>query len=259
VNFLAPFKKTKKIGYPLDIRLVFGHNITFLLRVIGSMASNNNGVSLMKSIFTLAGCAAALFLAGCASTDIDPAAPAEQPNLVRVYAVDYEPMLATKSEDGSRFVGKSYAELNKKLGEPKSRGGITRASGAPNFAAFSETKRTDIRGEVFYRKLGSATVMETQPPRYYENVRVVKAFFDDKGIATNALVTVVDRLRTHCQMCSEFNLCKDHGCKDGECVCPVPCGCETCAANKEKCYEMGCVPGEPCKCCCNGQCAKAKE
>jgi len=206
---------------------------------------------------TLAGCAAALFLAGCASTDLDPAAQAEQPNLVREYATDYEPMLNTRFEDASSYVGKSYAELNKKLGEPKVRGAGTRTAGAPDFAAFSEIKRTDILGEVFYRKLGSRTVMETHAPRHYENVRVVKAFFDDKGIATNAVVTVVDRLRTPCLMCSEYNPCTIHDCET-DCKCLPPCGCETCADDKEKCYEMGCVPGEPCKCGCDCNCTKAE-
>ena len=253
------FAQGKKIGNPLDICRVFVHNSPHLSRVIGQMAPNKNGVSLMKSIFTLAGCAAALFLAGCASTDIDPNAPAEQPNLVRVYAMDYEPVLTTQLLDGSSYIGKSYAELNRLLGAPKLSGARAANAASPNFAAFSETKRLDIVGEVFYRKLGSATVMETQSPRFYENIRVVKAFFDDKGIATNAVVTKVDRLRTPCQVCFEINPCPIHGC-DATCNCPAPCGCETCAkANKEKCYEMGCVPGEPCKCCCDGKCAKAAE
>jgi len=207
----------------------------------------------MKSIFTLTGCAAALFFAGCASNSLDPSAPAEQPNLVRAYAADREPVLATQHGDGTKFVGRSYAELNKQLGAPVVTGVRAANAASPNFAAFSERKRLDIHGEVFYRKLGSRTVMETQPPRFYETVRVVRAFFDDKGIATNAVVTVVDRLRTPCETCSEFNPCPIHGC-GAECDCPAPCGCEPCKANKEQCYKMGCVPGEACKChceCCN--------
>ncbi len=205
----------------------------------------------MKSILTLAGCAVALLFAGCTTQKAqDPVAPAE-PSKAAVAAKPAKTVVDL--DDTQTLIGESYAALNKQLGTPvetvAQTGDATarKRSNTPASATYSQTKRQDIVGEVFYTKAGSRTLSVPNPPRHYENVKVVKALFNDEGVTTNAVVTTIDRLLTTCSVCSERTPCVQHDCKDGKCVCPAPCGCETC--DKAKCQKMGCIPGEPCKCC----------
>jgi len=203
----------------------------------------------MKMITLSAGCAAALMFAGCVtSNNLNPAEPAA-----------YEPSTSTKFRDGSEFVGLTYAEMRKKLGTPVLKSEQEVAEGVPAKAAYSQTKRLDIPGEVFYTKLGSRTVTETHPPRFYVSVTVVRATFNAQGRVSEAVVSTVDRKRTSCEGCSTSKPCAEHGCEDGNCECPAPCGCDACAANKDLCYKMGCIPGEPCKCGCDGSCGCASK
>jgi len=196
----------------------------------------------MKMFTLSAGCAAALMFAGCVTNGPESAEQAVDPNPV------------TQFRDGKEFIGLTYAEMNKKLGKPVLVSEKEALAGVPVKAAYSQSKRLDIPGEVFYTKLGSRTVTETHPPRFYMTVTVVRACFDGQGRVTEAVVSTVDRKRTPCEGCSENKPCTLHECSDGKCACPAPCGCDTCAENKDLCYKMGCVPGEPCWCQCGGSC-----
>jgi len=206
----------------------------------------------MKMITLSAGCAAALMFAGCVSSNgLDPAQPAASGEA-------YGPNTATQYRDGSEFVGLTYAEMKKKLGTPVLKSEQEIIEGVPAKAAYSQSKNLDIPGEVFYTKLGSRTVTETHPPRFYASVTVVRAVFDSQGRVSKAVVSTVDRKRTSCEGCS-IKPCEEHECAGGNCACPAPCGCDACAANKNLCYKMGCVAGEPCKCGCDGSCGCASK
>jgi len=197
----------------------------------------------MKMILLSAGCAATLLLSGCASNG--GAASSKQAGQLNT---------STKYRSGTEFVGLTYAEMNKKLGKPVLKSEQEAAAGVPAKVTYSHSRRLDIPNEVFYTKLGSRTVTETIPPRFYMTVTVVKANFDAQGRVSEALVSTVDRLRTTCEGCS-LTPCEKHECSGDACACPAPCGCATCAENKDLCYKLGCIEGEPCKCPCCSSCA----
>ena len=238
----------------LDTGRVLGHNGSRFLSLLEGL---NNGVNtIMKFIAITAGCAAALALAGCAtnSNEADPTVP----NVVTT-TKQRQPITVTQFRSGDEYLGLTYAELNKKLGQPALVSETEAAEGVPARAAYSNIRRLDIVGEVFYTKHGSRTVTETHPPRFYETITVVRATFDEQGRVSEAVVSTVDRQRTTCQVCSARVPCPTHGCVADNCVCPAPCGCDDCFTKKDMCYKMGCVPGEACQCGCDGACGCAKE
>lgn len=204
----------------------------------------------MKTILTLAGSMAAIFIAGCA-TQQTPESRAKNTG-TEVAAADAGEQKATivytdKNSDKVRkverdIIGKNYLELNRRFGPPVNAKALDvsarSASTAPASATYRLARRLDVEKEIEYARDDSLTLARPIAPRYYVYEALVKADFDLGGIVTNAVVNVLEKRRTSCSLCTPDTPCVKHDCKDG-CKCPAPCGCDKCP-NKAFCDAANC-------------------